>query len=569
MATSTQPYLICGPRGESLYPSPLDRPGKYRRTNSLQREIKRSISEFDHAEKVTLCAQMAARIPALSGAIRQKNEWAFPPDSWQPIFYHEYGDNDVWSDAAEDWLVHTVFPQALLANARKDLIRSIAVSGMDADRHGRDLAIFKCNASTGFMPKMQVIPGPRLGNGKSGEGGWWSSQTVSQVGYGSTGNNRSGYSVCKGGEFDGYRIYQGIIHDASDEPIAARILGLKRTAQGHWEETYLDVRLGFQYGTHLWSEYDWHGMGAPLPKMASAILKWLRKEEIDDLLLTGLANAAGQTVIHQLAEGEDAPTALGDGIEMVTTTDADGNEQTIWVTPIGDGSTKYIGSKENLKGLDYENPHPNVQEYSRGNLVECLYDYGWPYSFLDSGDSGRAATRLDCDLANNSIWQKQCPGEERLFNFLKFSVACGITHKHIGPPPAGPLDAPYRWTFGCPREISVDAGNDVTASLKRLQFGLTSQRVESSRWGYVLKRIAKDRLKESFMLADNAKKYIDYVKKQGLEITSPEYQLASQFFYQPSPNPTTPAAAGREEDGGSRPEEGGKPKPTNNQSPKK
>lgn len=542
MATTSSPsYLICGPRGESLYPSPNDRPGKYRRTNPLQRDIKRSISEYDHAEKVTLCAQIAARIPTLSGAIRQKNEWAFPPDSWQPIFYHEYADNDVWADAAEDWLVHSVFPKALLGNARKDLIRSIAVSGMDADRHGRDLAIFKCDASTGFMPKMQVIPGTRIGNGKSGDGGWWSSQTVSQVGYGSDGARGSGYSVCKGGAFDGYRIYQGIIHDANDEPIAVRVLGLKPGMKGNWEETYLDVRL--TAATHLWSEYDWHGMGAPLPKMASAILKWMRKEEIDDLLLTGLANAAGQTVIHQLAEGEDAPTALGDGMDMVTTTDSDGNEQTVYVAPIGDGSTKYIGSKESLTGLKYENPHQNVQDFSRGNLLECLYDYGWPYSFVDSGGTGRAATRLDCDLANNSIWQKQCPGEQRLSAFLKFAIACGLTHKHIPAAPSGPLDAPYRWTFGYPREISVDAGNDVTAYLKLLQFGMTSQRIGAARWGYVLKRIAKDRLKESFMLADNTKKYIEYVRKSGMDITSPEYVAASQFFYQSSPNPQMPAQA--------------------------
>lgn len=542
MATASSPYLLCDQYGRSLFPARADRPGKYRNFSNLKREIKESISQRDYGQMVSDCANICARIPALSGAIRQKNEWAFPPDSWQPIFYHEYNDGDAWSDAAEDWLVHTVFPNALLGNTRKDLIRSIAVSGMDADRHGRDLAIFRCNARTGFIPKMQIVPGPRIGNGGN-KGTWWTSKTVTSVGGGSTGATGSGYDVCVGGEFAGYRIYQGIIHDEQDEPIAARVLGAKRDAKGDWEETYLDVRLGFKYGTHLWSEYDWHGMGAPLPKMASAILKWLRKEEIDDLLLTGLANAAGQTVIHQLAEGDDAPSALGDGMEMVTTTDGNGEEQTIYVAKIGDGSTKYIGSKESLTGLQYDNPSGNVQEFSRGNLVECLNDYGWPYSFLDSGDGGRAATRLDCELANNSIWQKQSPGEERLANFIKFSIGCGLTHKHLPAPPAGPLDAPYRWTFGCPKEISVDAGNDVTAYLKMLQHGLTSQRVGTARWGYVLKRIAKDRRKESFMLADNAQAYVDYVKKIGMDIKSPEYQLASQFFYMPNVNPQIPQAA--------------------------
>lgn len=527
---ATSPYLICGPQGQKLYPSPNDRPGKYRRTQPLQRDIKRSISQYDHAEKVTLCAQIAARIPALSGAIRQKNEWAFPPDSWHPIHFGEYADNDVWADAATDWLVHSVYPNALLGNTRKDLLRAICVSGMDADRHGRDLAIFRV---VNGLPRMFIVPGTRIGNGPVGKGGGAYHNSTVQSGT-ANGLDGSGYAVCEGGEFDGYRIYQGIIHDDQDEPIAARVLGWKRDGAGNWSETFADFRIGFQYGTHLWSEYDWHGMGAPLPRMAAAILKWLRKEEIDDLLLTGLANAAGQTVIHQLAKGDDAPMALGDGMQMIETTDSNGDAQTIYVQTIGDGSTKYIGSEEELKGLTYENPHPNVQEFSRGNLVECLVDYGWPYSFLDSSDGGRAATRLDCELANNSIWQKQSPGQERLFQFTKFAIATGITFKHIPDPPAGPLDLPYRWTFGLPKEISVDAGNDVTASLNRLKHGLTSQRIEGSRWGYVLKHIRKDRRKEVFALIDDTAEAIEHAKTRGIELPAVK---AMELFWMPSASP--------------------------------
>lgn len=209
MATASSPYLLCDQYGRSLFPARADRPGKYRNFANLKREIRESISQRDYGQMVSDCANICARIPALSGAIRQKNEWAFPPDSWQPIFYHEYNDKDKWSDEAEDWLVHTVFPNALLGNTRKDLIRSIAVSGMDADRHGRDLAIFRCDASTDFLPKMQIVPGPRIGNGGT-KGTWWTSKTVTSVGGGSTGASGSGYDVCVGGEFDGYRIYQGI-----------------------------------------------------------------------------------------------------------------------------------------------------------------------------------------------------------------------------------------------------------------------------------------------------------------------------------------------------------------------
>src|ERR1019366_1695327 len=99
--------------------------------------------------------------------------------------------------------------------------------------------------------------------------------------------------------------------------------------------------------------------------------------------------------------------------------DSDGNKQMVYTAKIGDGSTKYIGSNEELSGMDYEQPHNNVQAFADSNLVECLFDYGWPYAFLDSGGTGRAATRLDCELANGSIGEKQSPGEERMFWFLK------------------------------------------------------------------------------------------------------------------------------------------------------
>jgi len=558
MSDICSPYTSGTQFGRKLFPSPRDNPGKYQTIWPLQRDIKRSISQYDHAEKVTICAQISARIPALSGAIRQKNSWAFPAQSWHPIFYGDYLDEGIWEEAAEDWLVHSVFPNALLGNTFKQLLKAIQVSGMDVDRHGRDLAVFSRDADN--MPKMSIIPGTRIGNGNIGMGGWMS---VTADTFGTNGLV-SGYAVCKGGEFDGYRIYNGIIHDETDEPIAARVLGIKSNGKGGWQETYADYRLGFKYGAHLWSEYDWHGMGAPLPKMASAILKWLRKEEIDDLFLTGIANAASQTVIHKLAEGQDAMQALGDGMQMIEHTDSDGNKQQIYVSKLGDGSTKYIGSEEELEGLKYDQPHTNVQDFADSNLVECLFDYGWPYAFLDSGGTGRAATRLDCELANGSIGEKQSPGEERMFWFLKYALACGITYKKIPAPPAGVLDMPYRWTFGTPKEISVDAGNDVTAYLNMLRFGLTSQRIGASRWGYVKKRIDRDRLKESYTLIDQTKKMLEYAKREKVDLTSPEYQSASSFFWMPNANIQTPqpaAAAGAEADKTNLPPGKTKPEP--------
>ena len=94
-----------------------------------------------------------------------------------------------------------------------------------------------------------------------------------------------GYVV--GGRFEGLRIYNGIIIDDNDEPIAARVLGMKRdsTAKGGFVTTYNDFALGFANAAHLASEYEWHEMGRPLPRIAASVLHWMNKEQIDENIL--------------------------------------------------------------------------------------------------------------------------------------------------------------------------------------------------------------------------------------------------------------------------------------------
>jgi hypothetical protein len=181
-----------------------------------------------------------------------------------------------------------------------------------------------------------------------------------------------------------------------------------------------------------------------------------------------------------------------------------------------------------------------VEEFARRIVSECLSDLGWPYELTDLSSTGRAPTRLSCELVNNSLWQKQVTGETRMLWFTKFAIAQGMRHGHLPKPPAGPLGEPYKWTFGYPREMSVDSGNDVTASLNRLRYGLTSQRIESARWGYVLKRIRKDREQEVFELIEDTAEAVAYAKEKGFDLPP---MKAMELFWQPSPNSASQPAA--------------------------
>jgi len=536
---ATEASIICGPYGERLYPTRKDNPGKYRRGRPLPRDIKAAISQVDHADLVTNCMEIACSIPILSGALRQMSEWAFAGDSWQPI---HYGQDESWGDIASNWLIHSVYPNAVRRTTNKKLIKAMQVSAKAWLVQGDDLALFSLDANK--MPKMTVIPATSIGNGDS-KNGWWTAATVS----GGTGAvSPAGYGFCVGGKFDGYRIYNGIIFDDEDEPIAARVLGWKRseaTAKEapQWTQSYIDFQLGFQYGAHLASPYDWHGMGRSIPRLASAVPAWLDFKETDDHIRKAVKLAATKMVIHKLAEGQDAPQALGDGVEMVTGTDSNGNEQSIFVQTAQGGDVTYIGSGEDLQGADFQNPHKNVEEFVTRKLRENVFDLGWLFELIDLSSTGRAPTRLGCELVNNSIWQLQTDGDERMTWFTRFSIAAGLTHNHIPKPVPGPLDDPYLWTFGYPKEMSVDAGNDVKASLDRIRFGLTSQRVESAKWGYVLKRIRRDRQKENFALVDDADALVKYADKKGYDLP---FLKAVEMFYMPSASPAQIPQAAKE-----------------------
>lgn len=524
----------------------------------MHRDMKRAITQYDHADLVTNCTQIICSTPILNAAVRQMAEWAFAGDSWQPI---HCGENEASGEIATDWLIHKVFPNCILRTPNKSLVKAMQVSAKAWIAQGDDLALFSVGADK--MPKMTVIPGTAIGNGAQNSG-WWSSQTVTGGALGAVITNPSGYGKCVGGEFDGFRIYNGIIFDENDEAIAARVLGYKQDEQGGWTSTFHDFRLGFQYGAHLASPYDWHGMGRAIPRLATQVPDWLDFRERDDAFQKGIKLAATKMVTHELAEGQDAPTARGDSAEQVVITNpTTGEQETLWVEKTQGGDVTYIGAGENLKGMDFQNPHPNVEDFAARKTRECLADLGWPYELTDLNSSGRAASRQTCELVNNSIWQLQIIGETRLEWFVKFAVGVGLKNGHIPAWGDGPLDDPYRWTFGMPREMSVDAGNDVKAWMEMLRFGITSQRVGAAKWGYILKRIRRDRQKEGFTLLDDAAAFVKYAKEK-YQADIP-FVKGMEFFYQPSSSPIQmpqPGATGQ-------PNAGDNPPPAkNNPAPK-
>src|ERR1700761_3129846 len=147
--------FIYGATGQQIFPTPRESPGKYRPRPVMSREIKRSISQYDHAELVSLSGTLTCRIPVLRAAVRDKNAWAF--SNWIPVYM---GEDEAWGEAAEEYLINEVFPCAMFRELREDYAWGMRVSGMGLDMYGDDLAIF--TEDENHNPKIDFIPSPRI-----------------------------------------------------------------------------------------------------------------------------------------------------------------------------------------------------------------------------------------------------------------------------------------------------------------------------------------------------------------------------------------------------------------------
>lgn len=529
---STFTGFLYGPNGQQIYPTPRESPGKYRPRPVLNREIKRSISQYDHAELVSLSASLSCRIPALRSAIRDKNSWAF--SNWLPIYM---GDDEKWGEAAEEYLIHEVLPHAMFRELRQDFSWGMRISGMGLDMHGDDLAVFTEDEQ--HNPRIHIAASPLLGNGTPGLG-WVSSMYSGAF----NGMRADGMGVVNEGKFKGLGIYNGIIRQ-NNRWIACRVLGFDDSGNPF----YSDIELSGS--AHYACEQEFFGQGRGLPRVSASVLHWMKKEEIDDQFLKGLANAAQRAVVHKLPAGKDAAMALGNAITETSVsvpkldssgnvvTDNDGNvlteDRAVFVEYSQDGNVQYIGADEELGGISFENPHPNAEDFAVRVLMECLGDLGWSWELLDSTSTGRAPTRMVCQKANNSICERQSIEEHRSVRFFQHSIAKGMENGRI-PPNRNGTD-PYKWGIGFPKELSVDQGNDVSAALDRLRYGLTNERIEASKEGLIAKRIRKDREKEVKDLITAADKALKFARNLGhAEFT---FEQAMALFYQPSPNAPT------------------------------
>ncbi len=464
------------PLAYGLYPSlSRDRKNYRPRPWLLGTDLRRQVTSYDRCELVDLSRQLFAQLGNLGTAIRDKNAWAFG-DAWDP---HYVGDNTAWGEAATRFLTQQFFPNCD-RHGRHDWKTLLKLSGMAWDRDGDDAMILTEDDNGSGFPKIEIIPATRIGNGLGPLG--WTTYTP------------AGNKVI-GGAFDGYEIYDGIICDLAGKPVGIRILGRQQLFGVNTSKpSYQDFSLGYGGNVDLAYLPEWADQNRGIPLVGRVVLDWLDLQDIDVFLKRGIKRAASVGLTSKTTEGE-----AGDGNQIIDDEElptANGDTKTVHYEEVEGGEMYYLHKDgEEITGIDYSTPHPNVEAFIARIERRGIAAVGWLYELIYIGAAQRAASRMACRVANNGLWQQQALGLKRTWRAVRYALAKAQKNGFI-PRNPDPLDAYFAWEFGMPQVLSVDDGNDQSADRENLKMGTTNEMLIAQKQGNWWRAVSRQRLVE-------------------------------------------------------------------------
>lgn len=487
-----------------LYPSPRWNLRQYKPRFWLAGDTKVNVSAYDRWEMVNYSRQLRAQVADLDTAITQKNNWSFG-DAWEA---HYVGRNPKWGQEAEEFLRDQFYPMCNVRGPLYHFKRALQISGMAWDTDGDDLMLL--TETENHFPQIAFYSCMRIG---------WGGQLA--------GINRQPDTV-QGGQFDGAKIFDGIINNRNGRMIGVRVVDE--------DGNVTDVP---SFSADLAYEPVWADQGRGIPRIAVSLLRWLNLQDIDEFLQRGMKRAAAVGLKFKTEEGES-----GVGNEVITsetdeelpgqptdTTVAGGEQPKVYYEEIEGGEAYYFKANtgEDVEEFKFSNPHPNAEAFIARLTRGSLASIGWFYELLNLNDTSKAPSRLLCDLANQSIWARQAAGELRGRRAIIYGLAKAMKHGFLSRNDDG-LD-PYCWEFGLPKQLSVDAGNDEQADRENLKMGTTSKAILAQKRGLHWKRLLQQRHQE---IVANALEAVAIEKETQGKVS---FEMAMELLEQRSPNP--------------------------------
>jgi len=454
------------------------------------------ILPYERREQIRLGRDLFAKMPIVSAAIVNKNQVCVG-DAWQPNFAGDIrkGKEDIdkqWVIAAENWLINDYYPNVNWQGQNYSFQDTLFLTGKDCDVCGGSLMLYR-NTKSG-LPRIQLIPTDLIGS-RDGE-------TI----------------VSAKGSYNGYKIYDGVVFNNDNMPIALCILGPTKD-----DDQYISL-----FNCHYCFEAMWDGAVHGVSKIANAVTTLMDIRDINDLLKITVKNFSRKGIIHKNSKGVAPKGKRIFGVETAkpaTSVAVPGQSQSkVFFESVNAGATEFISSLDgsDIQPFNFDRPSPNVEQFLFRISSEAVASIGWFIELITPSRLNGTSVRTIQDQARKLVVYRQRLLERRAKAITQYGLA---TAMQLGLVPMTDNKTFMHWTFSKPALITCDTGYDNAAQIESLKLGISTKEEICAKRGTDWLVVSEQGDKETRDLFDRAKKLANDYKN-----VTPEEREAREWL---------------------------------------
>jgi hypothetical protein len=457
MKTTAQPPIqLYGPRGEKLAQSGKRKPRSTfswggsdnmipqarqtwdrKRVPLLDQDLHRNLTKY--GRKVLL--SIGRHIYFSSGAVRGAVEEQCLHAAGSFMFESRSADK-AWGESAErllnrhDRMCDVAGHPCTARTWRKGMIRALYLDG--------DVGTVWIKGEDG-QPYLQVIPSHRI---------------------------CSEADEVEGGEWDGYRMIDGVIVNEQNRPVAYRVL----TGDCNSMDEFVDIP-ATSMCLHFRPVFAGQVRGLPELGLAGWDMQDLEESRRWELLAQ---KGAAARVFQEFNEDGEAPVGADHIIAPTSGSDTSATASGLFREVIDGGLNTYFkaNSGSRLEAVKFDRPSRNQQDFAAQIWREALAGARLSVDFnLDLSKIGGAAFRLLCEKINRNHEDLRCEVLEpacRAFDFFRLGMFIE----------SGALPAAadwFEWEYQGGAEITPDRRYDADLTAQNIRIGITTRDIRNIR----------------------------------------------------------------------------------------
>lgn len=478
---------------------------------------KKSLDGITWRNLLSFGRQLFINLGPVRGAILEKGTYSVG-NAWLPIFK---GADKAWGDKATPWLLDW-FRNCDVRGSGYDFKTGLFLDSLAIDRDG-DIGCLKSQVSkSDRYPQIQAIEAHRI-------------------------FGRDYDTKIETGPYAGMRIYNGVVLNDCNRPVAFHILG-----EDPDQDQYISAN-----DLSLFYQPEWSTQGRGISALAHCILdaesfqditNYLKQQvALDSSLGLNVYNATGSVDLAQsllLGNNQTGVNPLiaqpgSSGVNSLAMGASEGGID-VQMESIEGGTIRYFrsGSGDKIEALNTNRPSPNVDAFMEKLLRNCFAGLEWAYEFTRDGSKiGGANIRLVNEKIVRSVEKRQAILRRKAHYAVTFALSRAVELRLL-PKSSDPRDV-FAWDFTLPPQMNVDSGRESMQKREDVRMGLRSRRTDYGERG-------EDWSQEREQLATEARDLLTKAKAIADEF-GVSLEFAVNLIEKQSPNPPPQALSPQEE----------------------